>query len=136
MIGSPTAAPIGNFRYRIWLRRGLASWTVTQSERALHRTRSNHFPLNSGFFSPHAFKASPPFLSNATCSSFAIRSIQVPIHIQSDRDAMQGPAGLSAWSALARGHSANPIRLNLFSCAIREPFSHILHAFAPEELVE
>jgi len=33
-------------------------------------------------------------------------------------------------------NSANPIRLNLFSCAIRELFSHILHAFAPEELVE
>ena len=30
-------------------------------------------------------------------------------------------------------NSANPIRLNLFSCAIRE---HILHAFAPEEAVE
>jgi hypothetical protein len=33
-------------------------------------------------------------------------------------------------------NSANPIRLNLFSCAIRELFGHILHAFAPEEAVE
>jgi hypothetical protein len=33
-------------------------------------------------------------------------------------------------------NSSNPIRLNLFSCAIRELFSHVLHAFAPEDAVE
>lgn len=33
-------------------------------------------------------------------------------------------------------NSANPIRLNPFLCAIRELFTNILHAFAPEEAVE